>query len=155
MRALALAGLLLVSTPAAATAQTAPAAVADAAITAEARDFMAAYARDLLVGDRAAIAARYHRQGAWMVRAGQSRYFDHESITRLYAEDWNPPSAFEWRDLVFIPSGEDAVTVVGRFIWTATGEEPVLIAYHGQFVRQDGQLRIRVEDETPVAPETP
>lgn len=155
MRALALAALLVVSTPAAAVAQTAPEAVAEAAIVVEAREFMASYARDLLAGDRAAIAARYHRQGVWMVHAGQSRFFAHDSIARRYAEDWDAPSAFEWRDLVFIPSGEDAVTVVGRFVWTPAGEEPVLIAYHGQFIRQDGQLRIRVEDETPVAAEMP
>lgn len=155
MRALSLVVLLLASPPAVAAAQTAPEAVAEAAITVEARAFMAGYARDLLAGDRAAIAARYDRQGAWMVRAGRSRLFAHDSIARRYAEDWDAPSAFEWRDLVFIPSGEDAVTVVGRFVWTSSGEAPVLIAYHGQFVRQDGELRIRVEDETPVAPETP
>lgn len=155
MRALVLVGLLMISVPAAVRAQTAPEAVAEPAITVEARDFMAGYARDLLDGNRAGIAARYDRQGAWMVHAGQARFIAHDRITRRYAEDWNPPSAFEWRDLVFIPSGEDAVTVVGRFVWTSTGEEPALIAYHGQLVRQDGQLRIRVEDETPVAPETP
>ena len=155
MRALTLAALLLVSTPAAAVAQTAPEAVAEAAIVVEARDFMASYARDLLAGDRAAIAGRYDRQGAWMVHAGQSRFIAHDRIARLYTEDWEAPSAFEWRDLVFIASGEDAVTVVGRFVWTPAGEEPVLIAYHGQFIRQDGQLRIRVEDETPVAAEMP
>lgn len=155
MRALALAVLLLVSAPDGAAAQTAPEAVAEAAIVVEARAFMAAYARDLLAGDRAAIAARYDRQGAWMVHAGRSRFIAHDSIARRYAEDWDAPSAFEWRDLVFIPSSEDAVTVVGRFVWTSAGEAPALIAYHGQFVRQDGQLRIRVEDETLVAPEAP
>lgn len=155
MRALVLTAALLVSAPAAAMAQSAPEAVAEPAIVVEARDFMAGYARDLLAGNHAGIAARYDRQGAWMVHAGQARLIPHDRITRRYAEDWTPPSAFEWRDLVFIPSGEDAVTVVGRFVWTSTGEAPALIAYHGQFVRQNGQLRIRVEDETPVAPETP
>lgn len=155
MRALVLAALLMVSAPASAVAQTAPEAGAEAAIAIEARAFMAAYARDLLAGDRAAIAARYDRQGAWMVQAGQARFVPHDGIARRYAEDWDAPAAFEWRDLVFIPSGEDAVTVVGRFVWTSTGEESAMIAYHGQFVRQDGQLRIRVEDETLVAPDAP
>jgi hypothetical protein len=154
MRALILAVVLLVSAPAA-MAQSAPEAVAEPAIVVEARDFMAGYARDLLAGSHAGIAARYDRQGAWMVHAGQARLIPHDRITRRYAEDWTPPSAFEWRDLVFIPLDEDNVTVVGRFVWTSTGEEPALIAYHGQFVRQDGQLRIRVEDETPVVPEAP
>lgn len=155
MRALVLAAALLVSAPAAAMAQSAPEAVAEPAVVVEARAFMAAYAHDLLGGNRAGIAARYDRQGAWMVHAGQALFMPHDQITRLYAEDWGPPSAFEWRDLVFIPSSDDAVTVVGRFVWTPAGEAPVLIAYHGQFVRQDGLLRIRVEEETPVAPEAP
>jgi hypothetical protein len=155
MRALALVALLLVSAPQIVAAQTASEAVAEAAITVEARAFMVGYARDLLAGDRAAIAGRYDRQGAWMVQAGAARFVPHDRIARRYAEDWDAPSAFEWRDLVFIPSGDDAVTVVGRFVWTSTGEAPALIAYHGQFVRQDGQLRIRVEDETLVAPEAP
>lgn len=155
MRALVLSGFLLLSAPGALLAQEAPAAVAEPAIAVDARAFMVGYARDLLAGDRAGIAARYDSGGAWMVHAGHARLFPHERIARLYAEDWSPPAAFEWRDLVFIPSGEDAVTVVGRFVWTSAGEEPALIAYHGQFVRQDGQLRIRVEDETPVAPQTP
>jgi hypothetical protein len=155
MRALVLTVALLISAPAVAMAQSASEAAAEPTIIIEARDFMAGYARDLLAGNRAGIAARYDRQGAWMVHAGQARLIAHDSIVRRYAEDWDAPSAFEWRDLVFIPSGVDSVTVVGRFVWTSTGEEPAQIAYHGQFVRQDGQLRIRVEDETPVAPETP
>ncbi|MFN3668726.1 MAG: hypothetical protein ACK4VY_05420 [Brevundimonas sp.] len=155
MRALAFATLLLVSAPLPAMAQTAAEAAAEPAIAMEARAFMAGYASDLLAGDRAGIADRYDRQGAWMVHAGQARFFPHDQIARLYADGWGPPSAFEWRDLTFIPSGDDAVTVVGRFVWTSEGEPPAVIAYHGQFVRQDGQLRIRVEDETPVAPDAP
>ena len=148
MRALVVLAALLMSSPTFAAAQT-----AEPAIVAEARSFMEGYARDMLGGDRPAIAARYDRDGAWMVHAGESRLVTHEAIARRYAEQWSPPTAFEWRDLVFIPSGDDAVTVVGRFVWTSPGEAPLLLSYHGQFVREYGDLRILVEDEALVPAE--
>jgi hypothetical protein len=101
MRALVLAAVLLMTSPAMAAAQT----PAEPDIVVEARAFMESYARDLLAG---------------------------------------APAAFEWRDLVFIPSGEDAITVIGRFVWTSADGTPDLISYHGQFVREDGELRILV-----------
>lgn len=148
MRALVLAGVLLTSPPSVAAAQS-----PEPAIVAEAQAFMDGYARDLLAGDRTAIAARYDRDGAWIVKSGAARLMSHDAVTRLYAERWSPPAAFEWKDLVFIPSGEDAITVVGRFIWTEDGETPALLSYHGQFVREDGELRILVEDEALVPAE--
>jgi hypothetical protein len=149
MRALVLAVGLLMSAPAATSAQT----PSGPAVVVEAQAFMEGYARDLLAGDRAAIADRYDRSGAWMVSGGQARLVPHEAIATRYRERWTPPSAFEWRDLVFIPSGEDAITVVGRFAWTTAGEPPALLSYHGQFVREDGALRILVEDEALVPAE--
>ena len=149
MRALVLAAVLLMTSPAMAAAQT----PAEPDIVVESRAFMESYARDLLAGDRPAIAGRYDRSGAWMASAGQARLISHDVIARRYAEDWSPPSAFEWRDLVFIPSSEDAITVIGRFVWTSADGTPDLISYHGQFVREDGGLRILVEDETPVPAE--
>lgn len=149
MRALVLAAVLLMTSPAMAAAQTPP----EPDIVVEARAFMESYARDLRAGDRPAIASRYDRSGAWMASAGQARLISHDVIARRYAEDWSPPSAFEWRDLVFIPSGESAITVIGRFVWTSADGTPDLISYHGQFVREDGELRILVEDETPVPAE--
>jgi hypothetical protein len=147
MRALVLAAVLLMSSPALAAAQT-----AEPAIVAEAQAFMDGYARDLLAGDRTAIASRYDRDGAWMVHAGETRLMPHDAIARRYAERWSPPAAFEWKDLVFVPSGPDAVTVIGRFVWTSEGET-ALLSYHGQFVREDGELRILVEDEALVPAE--
>ena len=46
----------------------------EATVRAEAEAFMAGYARDLLAGDRAAIAARYDRRGAWRVGGGQKSF---------------------------------------------------------------------------------
>lgn len=149
MRALALATLLVLSPPAVAAAQTA----AGPAVVAEAQAFMEGYARDLLAGDRAAIAARYDRSGAWMVHAGQARLMPYDAIARRYAEQWSPPTAFEWRDLVFVPSSDDAITVIGRFLWTDESGSADLLSYHGQFAREDGELRILVEDEALVPAE--
>ena len=149
MRALVLAAVLLMTSPAMAAAQT----PAEPDIVVEARAFMESYARDLLAGDRPAIAGRYDRSGAWMASGGRARLISQDVIARRYVEDWSPPAAFEWRDLVFIPSGENAITVIGRFVWTSADGTPDLISYHGQFVREDGELRILVEDETPVPAE--
>ena len=149
MRALLFAIALTMSVPGVVAAQ----ATEEPAVVAEARAFMDTYARELIAGDRAAVAARYDRSGAWMVRSGVARRMAHDAIVQRYAERWRPPAAFEWRDLTFIPSGEDAVTVVGRFVWTAEGREPELVSFHGRFVREDGELLILVEDETPVSGE--
>ena len=46
-------------------------------------------------------------------------------------------------------SGADSVVVVGLFDWgTAAGRPPVTVSYTGLLVREDGVLRIRLEDES-------
>ena len=119
------------------------------AVVAEARAFMDAYARELLAGDRAAIAARYDRTGAYLVRDGEKSFVTYADIVARYARPgWSPPASFEWRDLSFEPVGSDAVVVVGHFLWTRqTGATPMSISYTALLWRQDGELRIRVEDE--------
>jgi hypothetical protein len=125
------------------------AAPAEAPVAAEARAFMEAYGRELAAGDRAAIAARYDRRGAFHLGGGRKFFGTFEEIGRHYAsERWRPPAAFEWRDLSFEPAGPDAVVVAGRFAWTMReGEAPRLYSYTGLLVRQGGALRIRLEDE--------
>ena len=121
----------------------------DPALIAEARAFMDAYARDLLAGDRPAIASRYDRTGAYIVIEGGKSFLSHDAIAARYAgAGWSPPASFEWRDLSFDPVGSDAVAVIGSFLWTRQGEAtPVSISYTALLKRQDGELRIRVEDE--------
>jgi hypothetical protein len=133
----------------AAWAQGGAAAEAEASVVREARAFMAAYARELAAGDRPAIAARYDRRGSWVMGGGAKRYSSHAQTAAYYAgPNWSPPAAFEWRDLSYEPLGPDAVAVVGTFLWTrAAGQPPVTVAYTGLLVRQDGALRIRIEDE--------
>ncbi|HEX8191503.1 MAG TPA: nuclear transport factor 2 family protein [Allosphingosinicella sp.] len=128
------------------------AAAGEAAIVPEAQAFMAAYARDLVAGDRAAVAARYDRAGAHVLFAGSYRFATHAEIAQRYATQWQPPTAFEWRNLAYEPAGPDAVVVVGQFLWTENGAPPLTFSYSALLRRRDGALRIRVEDEAPNAP---
>ena len=130
------------------------AAEAEFPVAQEAQAFMVAYARDLLAGDRAAISARYDRRGSWLMGRGAKRFVTLSEIAAHYAgQDWHPPAAFQWANLSYEPLGPDAVAVVGQFLWTrAAGGAPMTFSYTAVLVRQDGVLRIRIEDENP-APE--
>lgn len=118
---------------------------------ADARAFMDGYAQDLRNADREAVIGRYDRTGAWVVSAGRGEWRSPAQIAEDYRSDaWRPPADFAFRDLAFVTAGEDVVTVTGRFDWPRQDGSARTIAYHGLLVRIDGQLRIRVEDETPV-----
>ena len=136
--------------PAATAVGQAAAVQAEPALRAEAERFMAAYADELRAGDRAAIARRYDRRGAWRVGHGEAVLESWDRIQAIYAsEQWRPPVAFEWRDLAYEPAGPDSIMVVGRFAWTPIqGRPPFVYSYTGLLVRQDGALRIRLEDES-------
>ncbi len=116
----------------------------------EARTFMADYAEDLRRGNRAGIAARYDREGAWVVGDGASRFETHAQIIAAYADTrWQPPARFEWRDLSYLMVGPDRVLVVGLFLWTpAADAAPLTFSYTALLQRQDGPLRIRMEHES-------
>jgi hypothetical protein len=122
----------------------------EAEAIAEAQAFMAAYARDLIAGDRATIAGRYHRRGAWRVGNGEKSFETWTAIRDFYAgTNWSPPASFAWRALEYQPLGRDAVVVVGLFDWgRGEGRPPVTVSYTGLLLRQDGELRIRLEDES-------
>lgn len=137
--------MMLAATPAAAQP-------ADSALVAEARAFMDAYAHDLRTGDREAIAARYDRRGAYIMFNGERSAAAWDTIREQYRTHWQAPAAFDWLDLVFEPAGADAVVVNGHFLWTLPGGRPPMrFRYTGLLMRQDGDLRIRLEDES-VAP---
>jgi hypothetical protein len=120
------------------------------AIADEARVFMDTYARDLLAGDRAAIGARYDRTGAYRLGNGSKEFMPYDSVVAQYrGARWTPPAAFEWRDLSFEPVGSDAVLVAGLAAWTSRSEStPIILSYTALLERQDGSLRIRLEDES-------
>lgn len=114
---------------------------------AEARAFMDAYARDLRSGAREAIVARYDHRGSYRVGGGEKTLEPLDSIRAVYTGRWQPPAAFEWRDLSYEVLGDDAVMVVGRFEWTDRQGRTFPYSYTGLLVRQDGEWRIRLEDE--------
>ena len=114
---------------------------------AEARAFMDSYAQDLRAGNRQAIAARYDRRGAYRVGGGEKTLEPLDSIRASYTGRWQPPTAFEWHDLSYEVLGDDAVMVVGRFEWTDQRGRVLPMSYTGLLVRQDGEWRIRLEDE--------
>jgi ketosteroid isomerase-like protein len=126
----------------------------EAPVVTEARAFMASYALALAAGDRAGIAGRYDRNGAFFLGNGRKTFETHARITAHYAgADWQPPHRFEWRDLSFEPAGDDAVVIAGQFAWTAReGAEPRLYSYTALLHRRDGALRIRLEDESTSPP---
>lgn len=120
------------------------------AVVGEAQRFMNAYARDLAAGDRAAIARRYMRGGAWFLGHGEKAFESHARIEARYAgPEWTPPRSFEWRDLSIEPVGGDAVLVAGLGLWEpADGGPIVTLSYTALLLREDGELRIRLEDES-------
>jgi hypothetical protein len=111
---------------------------------------MDAYARDLLAGDRRAIAARYDRTGSYSLGNGRKEFTAYDSVVARYGgARWSPPASFEWRDLSFEALGPDAVVVAGRFVWgPAAGAPPMTFSYTSLLRRQDGEFRIRLEDES-------
>jgi hypothetical protein len=123
---------------------------AEPPVVAEARAFMISYAEALLAGDRAGIAARYDRRGTYFLGHGAKSFEEYPHIQGIYASDgWQPPFRFEWRDLSFEPVGADAVVIAGQFLWTPReGAQPLTFSYTAMLHRQDGVLRIRLEDES-------
>jgi hypothetical protein len=111
----------------------------------------------LRTGDRADIAGRYDRNGAFFLGNGRKSFDSHAQIAAVYAgSTWQPPYRFEWRDLSFEPAGADAVVVAGQFLWTVRdGSEPMVFSYTALLHRQDGVLRIRLEDESTDRRRTP
>jgi hypothetical protein len=116
----------------------------------EAAVFMEEYAADLRAGNRAAIADRYDRSGAWRQGNGDNVLEPWDRIRDIYAgARWERPASFEWRDLHYEPAGPDAVVVVGTFLWgRAAGQPPYLFSYTALLVHRDGRLRIRLEHES-------
>ena len=114
----------------------------------EAREFMAAYADDLRAGRRLAIAARYDRRGAFRVGEGEKTFETPEVIRASYLTQWTAPTTFEWRSLSYDVLSNDAVLVIGLFDWGTGDGRKVAFSYTGLLLRQDGTLRIRLEDES-------
>jgi hypothetical protein len=143
-------------TPAATGAASRPGASTTAPM-AQAQAFMDAYAADLRSGARESIADRYDPRGAWLVGNGQKALQPADSIRARYVSRWRPPASFEWQDLSYEAAGPDAVVVTGLFLWGVSAERRLRCSYTALLLRQDGRLRIRLEDEScaPTPPPAP
>ena len=143
MRVIVMLALLFAAAPVAAQPVEAP-------VVTEARTFMTGYGQALQQGDRAGIAARYDRNGAFHLGNGGKSFESYAQIQALYAgAAWQPPAHFEWRNLSYEPAGADAVVVAGQFAWTPrAGAAALVYSYTALLHRQDGVLRIRLEDES-------
>ena len=117
-------------------------------IDVDAREFMSGYAEDLRHGRRQAIVERYDRRGAYRVGEGEKNLESWDLIRAAYMTQWTPPASFAWRDLSYEPVGNDAVIVIGLFDWGLADGRRLAFSYTGLLVRQDGELRIRLEDES-------
>ena len=121
----------------------------------EATNFMASYAEDLRHGNRTRIAARYSRNGAHFLGNGRSSFEPYAAIVAQYAgADWQSPWRFEWRNLSYLFPAcprhcDEAVVVAGQFLWTPReGAQPLVYSYTVLLSREDGVLRIALEDES-------
>jgi hypothetical protein len=121
-------------------------------LLADARTFMASYASEIRNGDRVALGRRYDPAGTRELRAAQARWSTQDAIAARYANTWQPPSAFEWHDLVYEVVGPDRVIVSGLFEWTpASGGAPQIQSYTALLRRQpSGELVLGLEAEAGV-----
>jgi hypothetical protein len=141
--------IALLAAVAAAVPARAQAEADESPVVREARAFMDAYAHDLRTADREGIAARYDRRGAYFMFSGHRQVEQWNAIRENYRTQWTAPGAFQWADLIYEPAGPDAVVVNGYFLWTRQeGGDPLRFSYTALLKRQDGVLRIRLEDES-------
>jgi hypothetical protein len=117
------------------------------ALESDARAFMESYAQDLRDHDAEGVADRYHSSGAYF-RGG---FMDKESIRQNYTSGWQGPASFVWEDLSFEVLGPEAILVAGTGIWGLQDTTRFMqVLYASVLTGDDGDLRIRVEDETVV-----
>jgi hypothetical protein len=120
-------------------------------VVAEARQLMQGYADDLRAGDRAALAARYARQGAWRLTP-DSRFVRRQQWEEIRdafaAPDWSRPAHFDWFTLNFHFIDSNNVAVVAS-VDRSGGSPAFTHLYSALLVREEGVLRIRLEHEAP------
>lgn len=130
--------------------QTTTAATDNAELASAAEAFMRSYAVDLRNGHRGRIAHRYDRTGVHELRPGVAAFTPHEAIVARYADAWDVPASFEWKDLSYEVLAPDTVLVTGLFLLgEASSGEPGVYSYGAILRRQQGEFRIRFESEAP------
>ena len=117
----------------------------------EVNNFMTEYAADIGICNAEGVAARYNRLGAYVMGNGRKEFKSYDSIRLGYINEWDcqEQPSFEIKDLSFEILSADAVLVSGRFDWSrGDSMEAQNFSYTGILIRQDGELRILLEDES-------
>jgi hypothetical protein len=140
--------LLLVSLPIGGCASAAPGVPAPVSAEEEARGFMAELEAEIHAGDLDAILHRYSRRGVYLASFGAKTFVPYAELVAGYNEGWVAPVSFELDDLSFEVVDADAVAVVGSFRLKWSDEQGFAGTYTSLLVREDGELRIRLEAES-------
>lgn len=110
--------------------------------------FYDSYAEDLRQHRREAIVDRYDRRGVYLMGNGSKRLSTFDQVKDIYMSKWTGPKSFEWKDLSVEMISKDAAAVVGKFLWTTVDGQSFNYSYTGLLVRDKGNWRIRIEDES-------
>ena len=114
--------------------------------------FYDSYAEDLRQERREEIANRYDRRGAYLMGNGSKRLQTFEQIKERYLTKWSGPKSFSWKDLSVEIISKNVVAVVGKFEWVTTAGQSMNFSYTGVLIKQKGEWRIRIEDESMAPP---
>ncbi|WP_426341070.1 hypothetical protein ACN9MZ_04510 [Pseudoduganella sp. S-14] len=114
--------------------------------------FMDTYAEDLTAGDRKALANRYSRRGTIFIGGEWKEEIGFDKLSNEYAKSWKPPVTFRWQGLAFEKLGDQSVMVTGGVARSdQAGRETTSHSYAVLLIKEDGELRIRMESGAPPA----
>ena len=114
--------------------------------------FMDTYAEDVTAGDRKALVNRYSRRGTIFIGGEWKEELTFDKLSSEYAKSWKPPVTFRWQGLAYEKLGEQSVMVTGGVARSdQAGAETTSHSYAALLVKEDGELRIRMESGAPPA----
>ena len=118
----------------------------------EVRAFYDSYAEDLHQHRREGIADRYDRRGTYLMGNGNKRLVPFDQIKERYLTKWTGPKSFSWSDLSVEVISTNVVAVMAKFEWVTAAGQSMNFSYTGVLIKQKGEWRIRVEDESMAPP---
>jgi len=108
--------------------------------------FMNTFADDVVSGERKALANRYSRRGTIFIGGEWKEEISFDRLSSEYATNWKPPATFRWQGLALEKLGEQAILVTGGIARSdKPGAETTSQSYAVLLVKEDGELRIRME----------
>ncbi|MGW8390198.1 hypothetical protein [Pseudoduganella sp. HUAS MS19] len=112
--------------------------------------FMDTYAEEVSSGDRKALANRYSRRGTILIGGEWKEELSHERLSSEFATSWKPPATFRWQNLAFEKLSDQSVMITGGVARSdKAGGETASQSYAVLLVKEDGELRIRMESGAP------